>query len=200
MLSFLQKQKKHIQYDQAGLATALARVTGQISHAELFTLYRHALQLSKGAVVVEIGSYRGKSSIALGLAARQSGARVYCIDPHDDYVGVAGGVFGPVDLKDKIANIQQFDLGDIIFPVCLSSFEVGKIWSKPIDLLWIDGDHSYTGVSTDFYQFSVHVKKNGILIFHDSHMEGIKQLMSEIDINSFRKIGEVDSMTIYERR
>jgi len=198
MFSFLNKQKKI--HDQVSLAAALHNITGQISNEELFTLYSYALQLNDKAVIVEIGSYRGKSAIALGLAAKLSAARVYCIDPHEEFIGVAGGVFGPVDLKDKISNIRKFDLGEVIFPVCLSSFDVGKIWSKPIDLLWIDGDHSYEGVSSDFYQFSPYVKNNGKIIFHDNHMEGIKKLLNEINPNHFQKVNEVASMIIYEKQ
>ena len=198
MLSLFNKNKKS-KHDKNSLAAALNSITGQINNEELFTLYSTALKLNDRAVIVEIGSYRGKSAIALGLAAKQIAARVYCIDPHEEFIGVAGGVFGPVDLKEKIAHIYSFDLGDVIFPVCLSSFEVGKIWSKPIDLLWIDGDHSYKGVSTDFNLFSAHVKKDGIIIFHDSHMDGVKQLMLEIKPEGFEKVAEVSSMTIYKK-
>jgi predicted O-methyltransferase YrrM len=38
-----------------------------------------------------------------------------------------------------------------------------------IDFLFIDGDHSYEGVSEDFAIYSQMVKPNGIIAFHDIH-------------------------------
>jgi predicted O-methyltransferase YrrM len=199
MISFFNKQIKK-QYNQAALAAALAKVTGQVSQEELFTLYSHALQLKKGDIAIEIGSYKGKSSLALGLAAQQSGARVYCIDPHEEFVGVAGGIFGPVDLKDKINNISKFNLGDVLFPVCLSSVQVALIWEKPVNLLWIDGNHTYEFVSKDFNGFAPHVVPGGIIIFHDRQMEGVARLISEIDHTVFEDMGTVDSMALFRKK
>jgi len=38
---------------------------------------------------------------------------------------------------------------------------------KEIDVLFIDGDHSYEGVKQDFEMYAPLVKKNGIIVFHD---------------------------------
>ncbi|MFX1395121.1 MAG: class I SAM-dependent methyltransferase, partial [Promethearchaeota archaeon] len=42
-----------------------------------------------------------------------------------------------------------------------------KLKDKKIDLLFIDGDHSYKGVKKDFEMYSPLVKKKGIIAFHD---------------------------------
>ena len=42
-----------------------------------------------------------------------------------------------------------------------------KLKSKKIDVLFIDGDHSYKGVKMDFEMYAPLVKKNGIIAFHD---------------------------------
>ncbi|MFX1395149.1 MAG: class I SAM-dependent methyltransferase, partial [Promethearchaeota archaeon] len=42
-----------------------------------------------------------------------------------------------------------------------------KLKNKKIDLLFIDGDHSYDGVKKDFEMYAPLVKKNGIIAFHD---------------------------------
>ena len=182
------------------LSKQLASVEGQISNEELFFLYKAVLSAGRSATIVEIGSYKGKSALALGLAARLLGSRVYSIDPHEHYTGVAGGVFGPNDLKDKIANIHKFDLGHVIFPVCLGSHEVGKIWNTPIDICWIDGDHSYAGVKGDFEYFAPKVKPGGLLLFHDSGMEGVARLLSEISDRDYLKADSVGSITCFRKR
>jgi predicted O-methyltransferase YrrM len=38
---------------------------------------------------------------------------------------------------------------------------------RKIDLLFIDGDHSYRGVKKDFHLYSSLVKQNGLIVFHD---------------------------------
>ena len=38
---------------------------------------------------------------------------------------------------------------------------------RPIDFLFVDGDHSYSGVSQDFAMYSPLVRKGGIVAFHD---------------------------------
>lgn len=46
--------------------------------------------------------------------------------------------------------------------------EVKKILeNQKLDILLIDGDHSYEGVKTDFKMYGPLVKKNGYIIFHD---------------------------------
>jgi predicted O-methyltransferase YrrM len=37
----------------------------------------------------------------------------------------------------------------------------------PLDLLFIDGDHTYNGVKQDFEMYSPFVKSGGIVAFHD---------------------------------
>ena len=39
--------------------------------------------------------------------------------------------------------------------------------SHKIDLLFIDGDHSYEGVKKDYELYSPFVKKGGMIVFHD---------------------------------
>ena len=49
-----------------------------------------------------------------------------------------------------------------------------------IDLLFIDGDHSYNSVKKDYYKFKNSVKKNGIIVFDDLHQDGPKKVFNEI--------------------
>jgi len=47
------------------------------------------------------------------------------------------------------------------------STKVAQNWTKPIDLLFIDGDHRYVGVKRDILAWSKWVKVNGMMAFHD---------------------------------
>ena len=55
-----------------------------------------------------------------------------------------------------------------------------------IDLLFIDGDHTYEGVRADFDLWSPHVRVNGLVAFHDTVANGtrdepgVRQLVEEL--------------------
>ena len=41
------------------------------------------------------------------------------------------------------------------------------IGDKKLDLLFIDGDHTYEGVSRDFFEYKKFVREGGLIVFHD---------------------------------
>ena len=63
-------------------------------------------------------------------------------------------------------------------------------WDIPIDLVFIDGDHSYQGVKNDIKKFTPYVKENGYAIFHD--VVGKKSILQPL-INELLKKGWVES-------
>jgi predicted O-methyltransferase YrrM len=71
---------------------------GGITAAEGALLRALAAEAAGGAIV-EVGSYRGKSAVALALGVRDArgepATRIYCIEPHREFTGVYGGRFGP---------------------------------------------------------------------------------------------------------
>lgn len=40
-------------------------------------------------------------------------------------------------------------------------------WDKDIDILFIDGDHTYAGVKADYEKYEPYVVKGGLIILHD---------------------------------
>jgi cephalosporin hydroxylase len=53
--------------------------------------------------------------------------------------------------------------------------------NKAIDFLFIDGDHSYEAVKSDFENYSKFVRKGGIVAFHDIiYSEGVNRIWNEI--------------------
>ena len=46
-------------------------------------------------------------------------------------------------------------------------------WSRPISLLWIDGDHEYESARSDFKLWEPHLRPDAVVAFHDTFvMEG----------------------------
>ena len=46
---------------------------------------------------------------------------------------------------------------------------------NPIDLLFIDGDHAYEGVKSDFLTYRHFVREGGVVAFHDIMRDGQAQ-------------------------
>jgi predicted O-methyltransferase YrrM len=69
------------------------------------------------------------------------------------------------------ANVAALGLSEQVMIVRSTSEEAARNWKDPIDLLFIDGDHSYEGVKRDWDLFAPYVKPFGIVVFHDTGWE-----------------------------
>lgn len=138
-----------------------------------WVLYALAKSL-KPDVCVEIGSALGNSAafMATALAENKKG-KLFCIDPH---APTAWNDTNAVDSYQTFHhNLKALHLDG--FYECIRSYspEAAKNWDKPIDLLFIDGDHSYTGVKQDWELFSPFMKQFGVVVFHDTMWEVAEQ-------------------------
>jgi predicted O-methyltransferase YrrM len=121
-------------------------------------------------ICVEIGSARGWSTCHLGLALRENvRGKLYAIDPHlatnwNDTDSVA-------TLPVLRRNLRRCGVARYVEIVRATSEEAARNWTQPIDLLFIDGDHSYEGVKRDWTLFSPYLAPFGVAAFHDSTWE-----------------------------
>lgn len=144
------------------------RTEGMISFDEAIYLYCLAKEVKEGCIV-EIGSYRGRSSIFLGKGSLDgSNVPVYAIDPHKPFIGVLGGVFGPKDRTAFYRSMLDNDCSEIVSLINLSSECFCSSWNEPVSLLWIDGDHSYDGVRRDFECWLPHLQSDAVIAFDDA--------------------------------
>jgi predicted O-methyltransferase YrrM len=124
----------------------------------------------KPAVCVEIGSAKGRSAcfIGKGLKDNKSGM-LYAIDPHEATQWNDAGA--AQSFEEMQANLHSVGLDGVVTIIRKSSRDVAGEWVRPIDLLFIDGDHSYEGAKFDWEKFSPHVTPFGVVIFHDTLWE-----------------------------
>jgi predicted O-methyltransferase YrrM len=121
----------------------------------------------KPDVCVEIGSARGKSACVIGLALKENGrGKLYAIDPHTSTAWNDGDSIETYDLIRD--HLKQVGVDDRVEIVRSYSDEVAQRWDKPIDLLFLDGDHTYEGVKRDWERFMPHVAETGVIMFHDT--------------------------------
>jgi predicted O-methyltransferase YrrM len=149
-------------------------IEGWLSPAEANGLYELAASLKLDAVVVEIGSWKGKSTYCIAQGLRQG--VIHCIDPFN-----AAGDPGNKEIYEKAKGekslLQQFQENLATTPpgVKINTLKgystefVGKI--KNIDFLFIDGDHSVDGCRFDFEHYATDLKPGGFLAFHDYYPE-----------------------------
>jgi predicted O-methyltransferase YrrM len=121
----------------------------------------------KPEVCVEIGSARGKSACFIGMALRENGGgKLFAIDPHRP---TAWNDFESVDTCEVMRrNLRALRLGEHVEIVRMESGAVAHGWRRQIDMIFIDGDHSYEGVKRDWDLFVPFVREFGVVIFHDT--------------------------------
>jgi len=166
----------------------LDSAASQVTDKELDML----LHYSRGApVICELGCYEAKTSVAF---ARNTTGIVYSVDPF--YRGRLG-----VCYTECVARVNRWREGarNLVFLKGLS-LEIGPVFDLPIDFLFIDADHSYQAVKTDWNVWFPKVKRKGYIALHDSkpaknspQMLGSMRFYSE-DLAQMKSIVECDSV------
>ncbi len=119
-------------------------------------------------VIVEVGSFCGRSTIVLArtVKALSTRARVYAIDPHQGEIGTADAVeHAGSTFEEFTANVNRFGVTDVVQPIRSLSYETA--WKRPISLLFIDGLHDYDNVARDFRHFEPWLVDGALIAFHD---------------------------------
>jgi predicted O-methyltransferase YrrM len=121
----------------------------------------------KPAIAVEIGSARGKSACFVGMALKENGSgRLYAVDPH---TATEWNDSKSVETYDIMRDhLEELALTDVVTIVRKRSVELPDIVPAPIDLLFIDGDHSYEGVKADWATCEPRMSPFGLVVFHDT--------------------------------
>jgi predicted O-methyltransferase YrrM len=134
-----------------------------------FLLYGLARAL-KPRVAVEIGSARGKSACFVGKALKENGfGKLFAIDPH---TRTNWNDENSVDTLDEMRrNIKALKLEHQVEIIRDVSANAAARWMLPIDMIFIDGDHSYEGVKKDWELFMPFVTQFGVVVFHDTIWE-----------------------------
>jgi predicted O-methyltransferase YrrM len=123
----------------------------------------------KGAIV-EIGSFKGRSTVMLAkVASRYEHCPVVAIDPHNsDILFNLDANPEASSYQDFLSNIRAAGVFNHVESHVARSMEVAKSWKRPIRMLWIDGDHSHEGAKNDLDGFLPHVEPHGVVAFHDA--------------------------------
>ena len=194
--SKLVRQFRHPAYAWLGLRPAIAQ----------HTLAEHAAfrRCAQGrSVVVEIGVAEGVTAMALRQAMAADGT-LYLIDPFH----LSRLPFLNFTKRTAHRAVAAAQCGKVIWLEQFSA-DAAKNWSKPIELLIIDGDHAESMVQRDWDDWNRFVVPGGLVAFHDARLfEGgwtnsgygplrvVNRLFRDNKGSSWKIIEEVDSLVI----
>ena len=151
----------YFRYTLGGHDKKYFKIFTHLTKPEKLLLYQLACSLPKNSVIVEIGSYLGASSSFLASGAKKNNSKVYCVDTWHNEGMTEGQKDTFTEFKE---NVKAFSN---IIPLRNKSADAGQDFSEKIDLIFVDGDHSYQSVKTDLQTWLPYTKKGAVIIMHD---------------------------------
>lgn len=142
---------------------AAASVDGWLSETQGAALFDRAARCSGRGAIVEIGSWKGRSTIWLAYGARVAGQRVFAVDPHmSSREDPAARTF------DEFAqNIRRAGIEDSVTPLVMTSRAAAGVVEGAVELLFIDGDHGDAGAELDANVWLPRLVEGGVVLMHD---------------------------------
>lgn len=183
--SFLNKMpstvEKRIVYAQKVMGQLFGWIAGPDQEFLIEFLPQLAKKFDHPIDIVEIGVFGGSTS--RGLIALTGGH----LTGIDNWAAFQG---------EGQRSLNQFTCGEEFFWWTLknagpdlshmvkrlitgNSQDIGQTWNEPIDLLLIDGDHSFDAAKNDMRLFCPHVVLNGVVLVDDYEMGTVRTAADE---------------------
>lgn len=156
--------------------------------------------------IVEIGSFRGRSTIVLRRAAAPE-VEVVAIDPH------AGGDRGPREISPDVAlgeadheafhaNLRNAGVDAGVRHIRRMSQEaLGEVEGE-IALLYVDGAHRYRPARADIERWGARVAPGGTMLVHDAY-NAVGVMLAQLGVlflsSRWRYAGRSRSLAEYRR-
>ena len=145
---------------------------------EGLALHAAALDAPDG-LLLEVGTYCGRSTLLLGDAARRRDAHVVTVDHHHgSEENQPGWEWHDPDLVDPVTGrletllrlrhtLAAADLETTVTAVVGTTAQVAAWWRAPVALLFLDGNHTEPVAQHDYAAFARWVQPGGLLVVHD---------------------------------
>ena len=183
---------------------AIDGVEGWLSEDQARRLWNAALEVRPAGQIVEIGSFRGRSTIVLSRAAAE-GVGIVAVDPH------GGGDRGPQEITpDQVrgdednrvfrANLEGAGVNGRVRHVRRMSDEAHGDVDGSVDMLYVDGAHRYKPARDDIAAWGARVPLGGTLLVHDAY-NAIGVMLAQLRLLFFspdwRYVGRSRSLAQY---
>ena len=195
---FQELRAKVVTHDFRGIAACEAclnsgfvfrDVDGYLGPEEGTVLY----QLAHGNVV-EIGSYKGKSTLCLAQGVRDKGGHVYAIDYG---IGTPGEPHDEGYIEEFLTNIEESGLESHVTFWESSSEQAAHIWEvghddETIDFLFIDGDHDQAQKDVALW-----ADKASVVALHDNDRQDVGvAILKMVNQQGWKILGQVGCTTV----
>lgn len=181
----------------------MTNATSQTTRAERDALARHVAGRLRP---VEIGVWQGVTTKRL-RATMAPEAELWAVDPYP--VGRLRVSFPQMIAHGEVELVEN---GRVRW-VRATGVDAAGLWRReeraPADFLFVDGDHSWEGISADWKAWSGLVAPGGVIALHDSRSTPARPIDDAGSVrftNSvirkdphYHLVDEVDSLTVFER-
>lgn len=158
--------------------------------------------------VIEIGRHWGGSAVVIAAAMRRKGEFWSIADPAEiewDIEKRGRTLDRPVE--DQVARVcSQFG---ITAHIVADDPRTVEVETGEVDLVMIDGDHTYEAAMSDFSRFGLRVRLGGAVLFDDAvyddfcepaHTAGVKRVVADVARRGdFREVKTVKRLVHFER-
>jgi hypothetical protein len=153
-----------------------------------------------GGLIANLGHAKGGSAVLMAMGLRELGleGHVYSVDVFKQKNSHDAAFHQALDTLDR------FKVSDKI-TVCRGTTNewVERLKFKEFDFVFIDADHSYSGVLNDFLNWTVLLKTGGLVGFHDTNQEFSHKVLQECLIGNpkwgERKELHINRIRIFEK-
>lgn len=184
--------------------SAVRDVDGWLTEGQARLLFAAAARTQAGETIVEIGSFRGRSTIVLALAA-PAGVEIVAIEPHagnDRGPGEIDGyaVAAATDNEMFVANLTAAGVIDRVRHVRAFSEDAHADVEGTVAVLYVDGAHRYSPARSDIRDWGKRVGPEGTLLIHDSFSSvGVTlAILRELMFGRFRYVARSRSLAEYQ--
>lgn len=162
---------------------------GQTMPIELVVLFRAASNIPDNSKILEIGSYRGRSSAAIGYSIKNTNKKLYCLDIWRNYNTQPDNPLKGDLKKDNLPKTDFQVIEDFMKNTDWLDENICHLRGRTVDfielfadesfnMVFIDGAHDYNNVSIDI-DFAMRIlKPKGIICGHDYHSAGTDVIKS----------------------
>jgi hypothetical protein len=158
------------------LLRSLFETEGWLDPIEAWALHEAARGAApgrpEGPTVVELGSYRGRSTVALALGVlARGGGRVIAIDPHDD----------ERDRRAFLDTLARSGVDSVVEARRLRSLEARPgVVEGSVDLLFVDASHRREDVLADVGAWSSALRPGATVAFNDPTLPGVRRALRDV--------------------
>ena len=154
-------------------------IKGFLAHEEGLFLYRLTKEYCLNGIAVEIGSYCGKSACYIGQACKENNTQLITIDHHrgSEEQQLGQEYFDPEEFDYKknrvdtlptlLKNIRKHELDNFVKALVSDSVSAAKNLEDNLDLVFIDGSHTFESARLDYASWKGKIREGGILAIHD---------------------------------